>query len=123
MNQEQFTEMAKSTLEWELHMFPWWIKAFYGLAVICMTVTTICLPLIVWKLFVCNKPAKNQTQLTPDQRKLQQIRDRRESLMTATAEKHHITEQPEPVSVADFSASGAGVPEPLEGDSRYLPPA
>jgi hypothetical protein len=101
---------------------PTWMKAVFVLILLSNLATTVCLPLIVWKLYACNKKPKSQSQLTDDQRRIQLIREKRESLQASQAEKVHTTEQLQPVSVADFSASGAGVPEPLEGDSRYLPP-
>ena len=85
---------------------PLWVKAIYALGFLDMLVVAICLPLITWKLYFGNRPAK-PTSLSPEQIHLKQVRERREAL------QHLSTPTP--------TVSSGGIQERTDEDSRYMP--
>jgi Golgi nucleoside diphosphatase len=85
---------------------PLWMKALFVLQVLSMLTTTVCLPLITWKLYFGNKSAK-ATSLSAEQIRLQQMRVRRVGLQHLTPAQ---------------SSSSERILENPNDDSRFRPP-
>ena len=106
MSQDQIQQLITQQMQQYAAATPLWMKALFVLQVLSLIVTVVCLPLIVWKLFSCNK-ARAGTSVSPaEQSRLQQIRDRREVLQKLSGTSHHAAEPPN-----------------HEADSRFQPPS
>ena len=84
MAPDQIQQMTNGQMSAWLSAFPFWMKVLFGLQVLSVLMTAVCLPLITWKLYFGKKSVPAATMSPVEQVRLQQIRDRRESLQTAT---------------------------------------
>jgi hypothetical protein len=121
MTPEQIQQTLPSMHDW-FSMMPFWVKALTALQYLSYLVTVICLPLITWKLYFGNKPPSSASMTPAEQARLRQVRERRDALQKISSGPQHAPQPPEPSSEPDLSASGAGVPENPNDDSRFRPP-
>ena len=84
MTPDQIQQMANGQMSAWLSAFPFWMKVLFVLQVLSVLMTAVCLPLITWKLYFGKKSVPAATMSPVEQVRLQQIRDRRESLQKAT---------------------------------------
>jgi hypothetical protein len=103
MSPDQIQQMVTQQMQLAASETPLWMKALFVLQFLSVLATAVCLPLITWKLFFGKKPVPAATISPDEQARLQQIRDRRESLQKATGTIHPASD------------------ENSEDDSRYRP--
>ena len=67
MTPEQMQQAMNQWAQTAIVGTPFWMKALFVLQVLSMLTTTVCLPLITWKLYFGNKSAE-ATSLSPEQK-------------------------------------------------------
>jgi hypothetical protein len=106
-------------------MFPVWLRVFFFVEIVAITMTAICLPVgiyLLWRILQ-NIEAKNLSESFPQNLRLQQIRDRREAKRQAVASIHDKDDKQMTSESSDFSATHEAEQESLDDDSRFQPPS